>query len=125
MKHKSIEKKILKKTISKLPTRFEIDTDIYNQLHELVGEAYKKLLDEHHNKHLQKIEKSKTPGLELLEQLFKLKQWAMIEHAKDMKMDLVMQVRQPMDQSFQPHHKTSRYSPTPDIYSSAAFSLTR
>eukprot|EP00924_Labyrinthula_sp_SR-Ha-C_P014472 augustus_masked-scaffold_95-processed-gene-0.34-mRNA-1 protein AED:1.00 eAED:1.00 QI:0/0/0/0/1/1/3/0/396 len=36
MKDKRIEKQVLKIAISKLPARFEIDTDEYNQLHKLV-----------------------------------------------------------------------------------------
>eukprot|EP00924_Labyrinthula_sp_SR-Ha-C_P001173 snap_masked-scaffold_7-processed-gene-15.19-mRNA-1 protein AED:1.00 eAED:1.00 QI:0/0/0/0/1/1/2/0/179 len=45
MKDKRIEKQVLKIAISKLPARFEIDTDEYNQLHKLVRSAQRKLLD--------------------------------------------------------------------------------
>eukprot|EP00924_Labyrinthula_sp_SR-Ha-C_P001179 snap_masked-scaffold_7-processed-gene-15.18-mRNA-1 protein AED:1.00 eAED:1.00 QI:0/-1/0/0/-1/1/1/0/61 len=40
------------------------------------------------------MEENKKPGLELLEQLLKLKQWAMNEHEDDVKMEEVMKVQQ-------------------------------
>eukprot|EP00924_Labyrinthula_sp_SR-Ha-C_P004040 snap_masked-scaffold_3-processed-gene-11.34-mRNA-1 protein AED:1.00 eAED:1.00 QI:0/0/0/0/1/1/2/0/411 len=106
MKDKRVEKQVLKITISKLPTRFEIDTDDYNQLHKLVSAAQKRLLDKDQYVHLQKLESVKKPGLEPLEQLLKLKQWAMNEHEEEIKMDEVMQVKQ------HPIHET-QYSQQP------------
>eukprot|EP00924_Labyrinthula_sp_SR-Ha-C_P010697 augustus_masked-scaffold_49-processed-gene-1.7-mRNA-1 protein AED:1.00 eAED:1.00 QI:0/0/0/0/1/1/4/0/618 len=98
MKDKIVAKQVLKIAISKLPSRFEIDTDEYNQLHKLVRSAQKKLLDKDQYEHLQKMEENKKPGLELLEQLLKLKQWAMNGQEDDVKIEEVMKVQQPATQ---------------------------
>eukprot|EP00924_Labyrinthula_sp_SR-Ha-C_P007072 snap_masked-scaffold_8-processed-gene-8.51-mRNA-1 protein AED:1.00 eAED:1.00 QI:0/-1/0/0/-1/1/1/0/410 len=56
------------------------------------------------------MEENKKPGLELLEQLLKLKQWAMHEQEDDIKMQEVMKVQQPTT-----HHTVYPFSPTPCI----------
>eukprot|EP00924_Labyrinthula_sp_SR-Ha-C_P016985 snap_masked-scaffold_6-processed-gene-20.49-mRNA-1 protein AED:1.00 eAED:1.00 QI:0/-1/0/0/-1/1/1/0/287 len=109
MKDKRVEKQVLKIAISKLSSKFGIDTDEYNQLHKLVRSAQKKLLDKDQYENLQKMEENKKPGLELLEQLLKLKQWAMNEQEDDVKIEEVMKIQQASSQHMGP-------KPTPAVY---------